>query len=97
MIFESVKMEKERYQKRILQGHLTQQSFIEYILITFSPVIHNRGAATHKGAVKRCQGCRQILNLLSFKFFATKGGPNWHFSQLGKGAAKFFFQSYRVL
>jgi hypothetical protein len=27
-------------------------------------VVSNRGAATHKGAVKRCQGCHQILNFL---------------------------------
>jgi len=29
-------------------------------------VVPNRGAAAHKGAVKRCQGCRQILNLQTF-------------------------------
>jgi hypothetical protein len=32
-------------------------------------VVPNRSAAAHKGAVKRCQGCRQILNLLPFKVF----------------------------
>jgi len=46
-------------------------------------VVPNRGAAAHKGVVKRCQGCRQTLNLLPFKFFfTTMGGPNWHFSQV---------------
>jgi hypothetical protein len=29
-------------------------------------VIPNRGAAAHKGAVRRCQGCRHILNYESF-------------------------------
>jgi hypothetical protein len=32
-------------------------------------VVPNRGAAAHKGAVKRCQGCRQILNLLPLELF----------------------------
>ncbi len=41
----------------------------------------------NRGAVKRYQGCRQILNLLPFN--TTKGAQNCHFSQ-GKGAAKFF-------
>jgi len=37
-------------------------------------VVPNRGAAAHKGAVKRCQGCRQIVNFLPFLvFFTTKG------------------------
>ncbi len=26
-------------------------------------MVPNRGAAAHKGAVKRCQGCRQVLNI----------------------------------
>jgi hypothetical protein len=48
-----------------------------------TPMVPNRGAAAHKGAVKRCQGCRQILNLLPFKlFFTTKGAPDCHFSQV---------------
>jgi len=34
--------------------------------IIFKPVIPNRGAATHKGAVKRCLGCRQMFNLLLY-------------------------------
>jgi len=29
-------------------------------------VVPNRVAAAHKGAVKSCQGCHQILNLLLF-------------------------------
>jgi len=29
-------------------------------------VVPNQGAAAHKGAVKRCQGCRQKFNLLPF-------------------------------
>jgi len=46
-------------------------------------VVPNRGAAAHKGAMKSCQGCRQILNLIPFKFFfTTMGGPNCHFSQV---------------
>ncbi len=53
-------------------------------------MVPNRGAAAHKGAVERYQGCRQILNLLPFfSFFTTKGAPNCHFNE-GKGAVKFF-------
>jgi len=35
----------------------------------------NRGAAAHKGAVKRYQGYRQILNLLPFKKKLPLGVP----------------------
>jgi hypothetical protein len=35
----------------------------------------------NRGAVKRCQGCRQILNLQPFLvFFTTKSASNCHFS-----------------
>jgi len=51
------------------------------------PVISNWDAATHKGAVKRCQGYRQIYS--PFQCFTTWGATNCHFL-LGKGAAKFF-------
>jgi hypothetical protein len=47
----------------------------------------------NRGAVKRCQGCRQILNLLPFKFFTTKGGQIG--IKPGKGAAQ-YFSVYRV-
>jgi len=50
------------------------------------PVIPNRGAATHKSAVKRCQGCRQI----SFFFSVLLLGSYKLFFLPGKGAAKFF-------
>ncbi len=40
------------------------RQFYFQLLHTF--VNHNRGAAAHKGATKKCQGCRQILNLLPF-------------------------------
>jgi hypothetical protein len=52
-------------------------------------VIPNRGAATHKGAVKRCPGCRQMFNLLPYECFTTWGATNCHFLP-GKGAAKYF-------
>ncbi len=54
-----------------------------------NPVVPNRGAAAHRGAVKRCQGCCQILNLLPFKFFYHQGGPNWYLSQI-RGRQIFF-------
>jgi hypothetical protein len=38
-------------------------------------VVPNRGAAVHTGAVKRYQGCRQILNLLPFLVFYYQGYP----------------------
>ena len=31
-----------------------------------TPVIPNRGAALHYGAVKWCQGCRQLFQFLNF-------------------------------
>ncbi len=40
----------------------------------FNAVIPNQGAAANKGAVRRCQGCQQILKLLPFyKCFTDKG------------------------
>ena len=38
------------------------QATIIMEICCISPVIPNWGAAAHKGAVRRCQGCRQILN-----------------------------------
>ena len=35
------------------------------VLAILTPVIPNRDAAADKGVVRRCQGCRQILNQLS--------------------------------
>jgi hypothetical protein len=57
--------------------------------IVCSTVIPNRGAVTHKGAVKRCLGCRQMFNLLIFMCFTTWGATYCHFLP-GKGAAKYF-------
>jgi len=49
-----------------------------------------RAVVPNRGAVKRYQGCRQILNLLPFLvLFTSKVAPHCHFSQ-GEGAAKFF-------
>jgi len=37
------------------------QAELEYggLILVSSPVIPHQGAAAHKGAVRRCQGCRQ--------------------------------------
>ncbi len=59
-------------------------------LITLRAVIPNQVAAAHKGAVKRCQGCRQMFNLLSYLVFYQLGCYKWSFLS-GKGAAKYFF------
>jgi len=37
------------------------------------PVIPNQGAAAHRGALRRCQGCRQMFNLLSYLVFYRLG------------------------
>jgi len=52
-------------------------------------VVPNRGAAAHKGAVKRCQGCRQILNLLPLELFLPPRVAKIVILAFN-GAAKFF-------
>jgi len=54
------------------------------------PVIPNQGAAAHRGALRRCQGCRQMFNLLSYLVFYRLGCHKLSFFLPGKGAAKFF-------
>ncbi len=47
-------------------GYLNHQSIYRnyFIIGIIKAVIPNRGAAEHKGAVRRCQGRRQLLDLL---------------------------------
>ncbi len=52
--------------------------------VLFTPVIPNRGAAAHKGAAKRCQGCRQVLNYCLFiDILLHEVSLNFHFNELG--------------
>ncbi len=60
--------------------------------ICLRAVIPNLGAAAHKSAAKKCQGCRQILNLLPFFNNVILYIRGCRLSFLaGEGAAQFFF------
>jgi hypothetical protein len=57
------------YTKRTLLVHFVNAQEVNIRIIDFkdfTSVFTNRGAAAHKSAVKRCHGCRQILNLQCF-------------------------------
>ncbi len=54
---------------RILENHNIDEISLSPYSCSSNTVIPIQGAAAHKGAVKRCAGYRQILNLLPFIVF----------------------------
>ena len=42
-----------------------------FVGVPYRSVIPNRGAAAHKGAVSKCQGCRQMLKFLDLYTYET--------------------------
>ncbi len=51
-----------------VQRSMAQKRFVTPCQLN-NAVIPNRGAATHKGAVRRCQRCRQMFIFLPFLVF----------------------------
>jgi hypothetical protein len=52
------------------------------LTIQRNPVIPNQNAAALKGTVKRCRGCRKMINVLPFLVFTACGIRNCPFCQV---------------